>query len=64
MAFAGSRFFYGEDATNGSLFVGKARGVPGFSYDFAAVHKTLLDAEPGHSSKFALFPSIPRRTCS
>jgi hypothetical protein len=42
----GIGFFYGADSPSGSLFVGKARGIPGFSYDFAGVRKTLLDADP------------------
>ena len=43
--FCGIGLFYGEGLV-GNLFIGKARGVPGFSYDFGAVHKTLLDADP------------------
>jgi hypothetical protein len=47
--FCGLGLFYGEGAV-GNLFIGKARGVPGFSYDFGAVHKTLLDADPASIS--------------
>ena len=42
--YCGVSFWYGEK--EGNLFVGKARGVPGFSYDFGYTHKTLLDADP------------------
>jgi hypothetical protein len=47
--FCGLGLYYGEGAV-GNLFIGKARGVPGFSYDFGAVHKTLLDADPASIS--------------
>jgi hypothetical protein len=41
--FCGLGFYYGHYQ---NFFIGKARGVPGFSYDFDAKRKTLLSADP------------------